>query len=118
MRITYEGVEYLPIQEYAKKYNTEVGLIRQKKNRTKSIPTMIYGDTIFVPADLANNSIRHHNFAKYEEIRPNYIEIDGNVYLSSYYAMQRLGCTRTTLGRRGYERIMIGHSYFYPERGL
>ena len=118
MKITYEGVEYLPIQEYAEKYNTEVILIRQKRCRVKSIPTMFYGGTVFIRADFENNSIRHHNFAKYEEIRPNYIEIDGNIYLSAQVTTQMLGCTRTTLSNRGYERIKIGHSYFYPERGL
>lgn len=113
MKITFKGIEYLPLNEYAKKWGVRTDSLRQKRASAKSIPTILYGDTIFIRADFPNNSIKHHNFEKFPPIKADSIEIDGETFVSSTDAMKIAGVSRVTLlYSRKYTRIKIGHSNF------
>lgn len=114
MKITYNGVEYMPIKDYAEMVGTKPDWLKQKKNRSHSIPTLKYGNAIFIPRFCENFTKRHKIIEKYDTLKPTHIEIDGEVYVSSVDAANIVGCTRSTLERRGYTRIKFSNSYFYP----
>lgn len=118
MKITYEGIEYMPIKDYAQMVGTKPELLKQKKNRSHSIPTLKYGNAIFILKNCKNFTKRHKIIEKYDTLKPTHIEIDGEVYVSSVDATNIVGCTRSTLERRGYTRIKFGNSYFYPLKEL
>lgn len=118
MKITYNGVEYMPIKDYAEMVGTKPESLKQKKNRSHSIPTLKYGNAIFIPKNCENFTKRHKIFQKYSTLKPTHIEIDGEVYVSSVDATNIVGCTRSTLERRGYTRIKFSNSYFYPLKEL